>query len=94
MERAITKATPKGIKEAVEFYVNQEIGQFWGIEGKLRPDFVLAVDEKWAEWVGTSWGMNPQQMRRENEQKYKRKKCEFERQGEGEQNFIVEIAVP
>ena len=33
-------------------------------------------------------------MRRENEQEYKKRKCEFKRKEEGEQIFIVEIAVP
>ena len=38
--------------------------------------------------------MNLQKMSRENEQEYKRRKCEFERKGEGEQIFIVDITVP
>ena len=53
------------------------------IEGKLRPDFVIVVDEEWVEWVGISWRTNPQQMRRKNEQEYKRRKSEFTRKGGG-----------
>ena len=38
--------------------------------------------------------MNPQQLRKENEQEYKVIKSQFKRQKEIEQIFIIEIAVP
>ena len=41
--------TPRKVN-AVELYENQEFGRFWGLEGKIRPDFILVVDEGWAEW--------------------------------------------
>ena len=60
VERAITKATKRN-KSGSRILCKPGNRMILEIEGKLRPDFVLVVDEKWAEWVGTSWGTNPQQ---------------------------------
>ena len=49
VKEAIIKATPKEIAEMVELYENQKVGWFWKLEGKLRLDFMLVIDEEWAE---------------------------------------------
>ena len=60
----------------------------------MRPDLMLVVDEEWDEWVGANCETKPQQLRKENEHKYKEAKNQFKRQGEEEQIFIIEVAVP
>ena len=59
-----------------------------GLGEKMRPDFMLIVDKQWAEWVKVTQKTNLQQLNT----KYYVAKSKFERQKEGKQINIIEIA--
>ena len=73
LKKALVKTAPKGVIEVVEIFENQKVGTFWGVKGKARPDIVLVVDKKWAEWVRESPRTSPQQLQKKSKKNYKKK---------------------
>ena len=78
---SLIKVTSKKIRKAVEIF-EKEVGRFWGVEEKSRPDI---VSSRWNK---------PQQLQKKSGEKHKKKKSQFKRQKKGELIYVIEIIVP